>query len=914
MHLHKATPSYFKYWGKAQQHLSSNGAGYHLLPFHCLDVAAVGCELLAPHKSLTKDLANFLDITPLQLQNMFAFTLSLHDLGKFASAFQKLYQNKASGLISANARKEYNGHDFRHDRMGLFFWGKIKMDVLPKLLKIDHLSKREQGPILDALMVLMECTLGHHGKPVKSDEITLIKDFTEPHNVESTLIFTVDLFELFHPEFPIDKFKSKKWRRRLEQVSWQLAGIAVLADWIGSDNVHFQYRSEPMPLVEYWQCAQNVAEVALAATDLNKAPTVRPFLSIKDYYGFEPTPLQQWAETVEMDNTPQLFILEDITGAGKTEAALALTHRLMEAGAADGFYFGLPTMATSNAMFSRVANHYQKMLSGEDGKQPSIVLAHGAREMNDLFREAVLSSSLTDTAYDSTDTTGTAQCNQWLADSRKKALLAPVGVGTIDQALMAVLPRRHQSLRLLGLNRKVLIFDEVHAADEFMFELLESLLAMHLHQGGCAILLTATLSQNHRNRLATIWLSAGGLPAQVLQETEFPLATKVSLNPIKPLIEQPLASRVDVSRDVKVSFLHDIESCVDKVLTAAAQGQCVVWVRNSVDDALKAYRSLQRQMNNPDNCLLFHSRFVLQDRKNIENRVLDIFGKSSNTELRAGKVLIATQVFQESLDADADVMICDICPIDDLIQRAGRLHRHTRDPNGVYKYGISDTRSAPQLWVHAPQWSDQPTPDWLSANFRNTQFVYRSPGRLWLGMRELLKLGAIRMPGEARRLIEAVYGDDAYRQVPAALKYQENELIGEERCKAAAAKSQLMEWGKYGYSDRSAKAWYDDTADISTRYSDIETVEVLLLKRIHDGQIIPWVDASQFSVQLSTVKLSKNKYADKLTPLPAQLEIALKQQYPQVKYLQCWLPEQDPKFAYHTTTGFCDKSPQVRGT
>jgi len=901
------------YWGKAKNGPSAEGDDYHLLPYHCLDVAAVGALLLAPTKPLTKLLADFLSLTPEQLQRLVVFALSLHDLGKFASAFQALYPNNSDQLITPKSRKNYDGRSYRHDRMWLYFWQEIKRKgLLSKSLGLEALQRREQGPVFDTFMILMECMFGHHGQPVKHEDISAIKDFIEPANVQAAAEFFEQMVELFHPVIPLERFQSKEWRHRLELVSWHIAGIAVLADWIGSDSSYFKFQSEPVSLSEYWDKAQQIAEVAVAATDLNKTPNVNPFKSIKEHYGFEPTPLQQWAESVELNDSPQLFILEDVTGAGKTEAALTLTHRLMQAGAAEGFYFGLPTMATSNAMFGRVAKHYQQMLSTAEGK-PSIVLAHGAREMNDLFRDAVLATGTMDTVYHADDVTATAQCNQWLADSRKKALLAPVGVGTIDQALLAVLPRRHQSIRLLGLNRKVLVFDEVHAADEYMFELLESLLALHLHQGGSAILLTATLSYKQRSRLAAIWQKAGGLLPQSPQNNSFPLATKISLNSAAPVIEQPLASRADVSREVKVSFLNNFESCIAKVLQAVESGLCVVWVRNSVDDALKAFQVVQSRMNNPEDALLFHSRFVLQDRKNIEASVLEIFGKSGDAGNRKGKVLVATQVFQESLDADSDLMISDICPIDDLIQRAGRLHRHTRNQAGAYQAGIVDERSAPELFVHAPKWNEIPEADWLSVNFRNTQYVYRSPGRLWLGMRELQTLGAIRMPGEARQLIEAVYSDDAYEQIPEALIRAETEFLGEGRCKANKAKSQLLNWEQYGYCDRSATAWHDDSIDISTRYSDIETVAILLVKASEDGRLLPWVGACPFAVQLSTLKLSKKKYADKLMPIPAALEDAeqqLQQQFPQAKYLQCWLAEKDPNFTYHLTTGFCERSPQ----
>lgn len=900
-------PNYMQYWGKAKKDPKQSGPDYHLLAYHSLDVAAVANALLRSRDAFTRSVSSYLSLESDQFRSLIVFVFALHDLGKFASAFQKLYDHSSDTLLKASCPAEYDGKEFRHDRLGLFFWNEIQQGEGREVLGLNHLDQEQQGNVLEALMTLMNCSLGHHGKPIQLGELrTIKKRFVDvDHDSEAATEFFKGCSRLFKPVIPVELCQSEEWRKRLEQVSWQIAGLAVLVDWIGSDKSHFHYKSKPVSLEKYWECAKNTAIEALAATDLHKVPQVQPFLSVQEHFGFNPTPLQCWAEQVPLDASPKLFILEDVTGAGKTEAALTLTHRLMQTGAAEGFYFGLPTMATSNAMFSRVAEHYLQMLSLE-GSKPSIVLAHGARDMNEQFREAVLVPPSIDTDYGRNDSTATAQCSQWLADSRKKALLAPVGVGTIDQALLAVLPRRHQSLRLLGLNRKILIFDEVHAADEYMFELLESLLAMHLHQGGSAILLTATLSKKQRQKLVSVWHQAVGIHGVVLQNTHFPLATLATINPEKPLIEAPLASRKDVSREVRVSFLSSVTQCLEKVLSAVSSGQCVVWVRNSVDDAIEAFCQLLNSLPSPEQCLLFHSRFVLNDRKNIEMEVLKTFGKNGDQTLRAGKVLIATQVFQESLDADADVMISDICPIDDLIQRAGRLHRHTRDQQGRYRRGISDSRSEPELWVHAPEWQDEPQKNWLSRDFRNTEYVYRSPGRLWLGMKALIQLGAIRMPSEARVLIEAVYGDDAYDQIPETLLDQENQLIGEQRAKGAKANSNLLKWREYGYSARSADAWFEDMTDISTRHSDIETVEVLLLKISDNEILVPWVEDEKFAVQLSTVKLSKNKYANKLALIPGTFEEPLRQlekRYPQIKYMQCWCPEFDEHFLYEKKYG-----------
>ncbi|MDC9589304.1 CRISPR-associated helicase Cas3' [Xenorhabdus sp. XENO-10] len=901
-----------QYWGKAKKNPYSD-ENYHLLAYHCLDVAAVGQLLLAPHKKITQDLADFLDLSPESLQNLFSFFLVLHDIGKFASAFQQLYSPEDTVLIKPNQLKPYDSRNFRHDQLGLFFWKKIQDDVLFALVGNDNLQPREKDRAQDTLMVLMQCMLGHHGKPIDDGSWKAIVDFTEPQNIDDATAFTHELLKLFQPHLPLEKLLSEEWQHRLKQVSWQFAGIVVLADWIGSDSYHFRYQTRAISVAGYWQLTQKQAQVALNDKDIHNTPIISPYTSIQEYYHFAPTPLQKWAEEVPIDDSPQLFFLEDVTGAGKTEAALALTHRLMQAGAADGFYFGLPTMATSNAMFGRIAKHYLQMFDTKNGKPPSIILAHGAREMNDDFQDIILTSEHNDSDYTRDDITATAQCHQWLADSNKKALLASVGVGTIDQALLAVLPRKYQSLRLIGLNRKVLIFDEVHSADEYMFALLESLLSLHLHQGGSVVLLTATLSLKQRQRLVDIWLSARGIPPQKLQETAFPLATQVTLNPENPLIETPLRSRADVSRTVAVKTVNHLDECVQIALNAAQNGQCVVWVRNSVDDALQAFRLIQSQMDQPEKCLLFHSRFILHDRKAIENRVLGIFGKESTQKNRQGTILITTQVFQESLDADTDVMISDICPIDDLIQRVGRLHRHARDTEGKYQKGISDNRADPELYLHAPEWDDQPKTDWLSKDFRNTQYVYCSGGRLWLGLRELRRLGAIRMPAEARTLIEAVYGEGADEQIPDALRAKDNETIAEGRSKDAIARSQILKWQHYEYSKRSAGGWYDDDRDINTRLSDIETVSVLLVKLTESGELMPWINDEKFPVQLSIVKISKNKFADKLQPVPESLSQAverLQEKFKAVKYLQIWLPELDPNFTYDPNMGFYEPPKQ----
>lgn len=898
--MDKTTLDYWGYWGKAKQDPEQGEPDYHLLAYHSLDVAAVGWHLLSPNNKLCQELAEFIQLSPVQLQRLFTFALILHDLGKFSGAFQALKLFDTTALYQFKVRRPYDGTKARHDMLGWVLWQIALQEGLdlPKLTQ-QILSK---GILDKALCTLFDTTWGHHGKPIRPGRLGELEDHLVDANILHAKHFIEDATQLLQPEWPA-AFFTAEIQSRFRQISWHLAGVAILADWLGSDTRYFPYKTDVISLTEYWPDALTRAEQAIAATDLFKAFSVQPFAGFQQQFGFTPTPLQQWAATVPIADGPQLFILEDITGSGKTEAALTLTQRIMAAGEADGFYFGLPSMATSNAMFKRVTSHYQQMYQHN---APSIVLAHGARDMEQSFRDILLPSISADASYQVDEQTATAVCNEWFADSRKKALLAPVGVGTLDQALLAVLPKRHQALRMIGLHRKVLIFDEVHAADEYMLVLLQDLLQHHARQGGSVILLTATLAQQQRQQLVARWLEVLGQPNHSDHNNAFPLATQVSSAGVQQIA---LASRPDVCRTLSVAFLHATTDCVATIVAAVAKGQSVVWICNSVANALAAYKLVSTTLSDPEQCLLFHSRFALIDRQRIEQQVLGILGKQSTLAERTGKVIISTQVFQESLDADADVMISDLCPIDDLIQRAGRLHRHTRDTTGRYQTGIKDQRPAPILYVHCPEFTHTPKADWLSAQFHNTQLVYRSPGKLWLGLRVLTQQQAIRMPEDARLLIEAVYGEHASTEIPESLWQDELMHHGEIQRKTNKAMQQTIDWHR-GYCADSAVLWYEDETDISTRYSDMETVEVVLLKRSATGQILLWADTQAHGLALSKLKLPKH-HADKLADFaaqhPAQAE-QFKQQYRQAKFTRFWLAEDDPNFSYNLSTGFSSKT------
>ncbi len=266
-----------------------------------------------------------------------------------------------------------------------------------------------------------------------------------------------------------------------------------------------------------------------------------------------------------------MFILEDVTGAGKTEAAMVLVHKMMSAGLADGLYVGLPTMATANAMYQRMWECYRQLYRA--GSLPSLVLAHGAADLSADFRQSImLSEQLADKSYQSDELSASIYCNQWLGDSRKKALLANVGVGTIDQALIAVLPAKHQSLRLLGLTDKVLLADEVHAYDPYMRKLLITLLEAHAAQGGSIILLSATLPYSFRMELVQAYACGARFSREcrfeptLLDTKSYPLVTRFSH---VGLSEDPVPTRESARRSVVIQRI-DSEAAALKVTEDSA--------------------------------------------------------------------------------------------------------------------------------------------------------------------------------------------------------------------------------------------------------------------------------------------------------------------------------------------------------
>ncbi len=643
-----------------------------------------------------------------------------------------------------------------------------------------------------------------------------------------------------------------------------MAGFTVLCDWIGSNGDWFAFCESPMPIDEYWkdraipQAGHAIREAGIGLAHPRQA-TVNSFLELFSEIQ-KPSPLQLHVSECKVARSPQLFILEDVTGSGKTEAAILLAHRLMAEEQGNGLFIALPTMATSNAMYDRVATTYKTLFT--DRSSPSLVLAHGARHLSKLFLHSISRDDSSRQSYGADDETAVAQCTSWLADNRKKALLADVGVGTLDQALLAILPSRFQSLRLFGLVGHVLIVDEVHAYDPYMNMLLQTLLSFHAALGGSAILLSATLPVKVRQGVAAAFARGLGMASTPrLTSHDYPLVTHLSRE--SGCNETPVAASSQRRTSAAVQIVPDRMEVERRILSAAEQGKCVCWIRNTVHDALEAIETLRAEVAG-QRIMLFHARFAMGDRLDIETAVVASFGKQSGAAERRGRILIATQVVEQSLDLDFDLLVSDLAPMDLLIQRAGRLHRHLRDESGnlLPPDAGEDQREPPVFVIHGPLADGNAGPDWFKEVFPRAAFVYPSHGCLWLTCRLLHERGVLRMPDDARELIEAAFSDKAEELIPAPLRKRDLEAEAKWQAERSLANINMLKL-EQGY-ESTPNQWVEDMRT-PTRLGDEEST--IRLARWEGNRLIPWYSQGEFLWDMSQVNLRSTVVHEEVEPV-----------------------------------------------
>jgi len=542
-----------------------------------------------------------------------------------------------------------------------------------------------------------------------------------------------------------------------------LSGLTTVADWIGSGPLFERPGASWKPLV---------------ARALDQAgfiqPRLRRGLSFQDIFGFDPRPIQ--SVLADACRRPGVYILEAPMGLGKTEAALYAAYNALESDRASGIYFALPTQLTSNRIFERMNLFLEKVLEADQPLRRSL-LVHGSAA---LLEEAELGED-------------GAPGRSWFT-STKRGLLAPFAVGTIDQALMAVMNVRHGFVRTFGLAGKVVILDEVHSYDSYTGTLLDNLVKALLEIHCTVIILSATLTQERRSLL---------LGDETSRDERYPL---VAARPREGTARM-LATEARADVEVAVLFVEDDDRAMDEAIGRAEDSQQILWVENTVAEAQERYKTLASRASDCGvDCGLLHSRFMKVDRQSNEKLWVGLYGPGGKaTRSSRGRILIGTQVVEQSLDIDADFLVTRLCPTDMLLQRMGRLWRHDNDRPPSARNEAWILASSLESAIADPEKS-----------FGKSMFVY-SPYVLCRTLEAWENKESVSIPRQIRSLLETTYEERDETGVLARFKYE-----------LEARRQKLRSLALIGLS--SGGVTLPERA--ATRYSEIDTVEVLLLKHL----------------------------------------------------------------------------------
>jgi CRISPR-associated endonuclease/helicase Cas3 len=739
-----ALPAHFLPWAKV--HAASGSV--HRLVYHMIDVGMCAAtlwreSLAAPTK---QRIADRLKLDVERAGRLTAFWAALHDLGKASPAFQDhpslrrrtplLWKNIGDELRDAGLafpERDPGETHARHETITMYALHPRYENVCGDSETADELTK-----------LVAQMLSGHHGAfhsngDIQSPHLTRRDTGAQiPAWSQVRRALTAEMRMIFDPPEVAD---FEPHTARDNAVMLQIAGLVTLADWLGSDADAFPAVAGQMALRDYAAHAERLARLAVRTADWRAAPPM-PALDFARTFGFARRPAQEAAAAaLHAAPLPALAIVELPMGAGKTEIALdALADWLRRSGGA-GAYFALPTTATSDQMHERV----RRFLHAQIGPRATPLLVHGRA----LLTQNPLPESADPIEEQQREGERTEALTWFLP--RKKSLLANFGVGTIDQALLSVLQTNHYFVRLLGLSDKVVIFDEVHAYDAYMSMLLERLLHWLGRLGASVILLSATLPAHTRRRLSRAYTRR-----KDDAPSGYPLLT------IAPLHgeTQTIALPAPAPTELRIGWLSDdVNAIIDELRARIAEGGCAAVICTTVARAQQVYRALcaaHIEGLTPENRILLHARFPQAWRSEIEAGVLAKFGPNTSDKAQpnpnrpAKAVVVATQVIEQSMDLDFDVMISDLAPADLLLQRAGRLQRHA----------VNDAarRHPRQLWIAAPHDEDElPTFDSAMTAVYDTHILLRS----WLALRARGD-APITIPDDVAPLIEQVYGETQF--------------------------------------------------------------------------------------------------------------------------------------------------------
>jgi CRISPR-associated endonuclease/helicase Cas3 len=590
----------------------------------------------------------------------------------------------------------------------------------------------------------------HHGESPESIDAENALIYGGDGWQQNRIKLVDDLKKFFNCDWPIIKNENQ---------ANAISGLICVADWIGSGSIF------DCLILDKIDLTSELINKAIDSAGFVKF-NIKSNLSFENIFDYKPFEIQ--TKLFEVANKPGVYVLEAPMGSGKTEAALYAAYQCLEKYNATGVYFALPTQLTSDKIYDRMNLFLDNIL-----------------DKNCKFRSLLLHSSawLKDTELGNEGMPG----KEWFS-SKKRGLLAPFAVGTIDQVLMSIINVRHSFVRLFGLIGKIVILDEIHSYDAYTVTIIDELIKVLQEIGCVVIILSATLSSEKRSNLV----------GEKSNENSYPLISALPKNKKSSYI--PIDT---IETHVVEICFKNTEEAIDEAIFRASKGQQVLWIENTVGESQDIYNRITSKTD--IECGLLHSRFLKIDRSDNEEKWVKIYGKQENLERKkCGHILVGTQVVEQSLDIDADFLVTRFCPTDMLFQRFGRLWRHKRErPEGAKR----------EAWILAPNLEDcvKNKKAWDKTGFVYSPYILCRSLEIWQNKKQIY------LPKNIRLFLEETYKE---RIETGTLKEQKNEIIKEKERLSGLARASISIIGKC-ISERAL-----------TRYSESESNEVFLIKNI----------------------------------------------------------------------------------
>lgn len=653
--------------------------------FGCGKCAAVLLDVFEHAAALAADNCH---MTKEEFEGYVTFLASVHDVGKIHPVFvDRLYAYlppEVKTAITDAGFKTYSAKSFRHEQ----YSGVVLERWLGEKYAIN--VRRNRWAKYTANVVTL-----HHDHKIGETLSELPSDCRSIYGAAQNEMINKMADEFHFPGIPAVCDNASEVYSFIES-------IIILADHISSA---FGYDADFCAVIKNMGIGKTMIPESIEITELF------PFVTEDSM-----RPLQKCVS--KLSGNQRMVIIEDIPGAGKTEAAMHLAFKMCKDNNMQGIYFALPAAALSNQMYDRLCDMYAVI--GPD-KQRSLRLTHGTAAARITVSDDIISKE----SHTATDAA-------FLKPSRR-ALLSPSAVGTVDQIMMSALKVRFSCMRMLGLSNKTVIIDEIHAYDTYMSSVIRDMLEWFRAYEIPVILLSATLPTEKKKE----YLKTADAVLPELLSDDYPLITTVDHNG-NVAQTKVSAYRTKNYKYELVTYLNKPEHIASLAVMYAKQGGCIAVFANTVKDAQAIYRKVCDLGIEP---ILFHARYKGKDRNKIEKKVVSLFGKDAVTNGTRPKsaIVICTQVAEQSLDVDFDLVISQLCPIDLLIQRIGREHR------------FSETVR--------PEWAKEAKVIVLTGDIKksSSQFVY-APYILEKTGEFLSEHDTIMIPGSIRKSVDYVYG------------------------------------------------------------------------------------------------------------------------------------------------------------